>query len=152
MAWVRCGGTPSNTDKLVIYKNGEQFRSLESPGSYTYPGDSVIGATFLSDHISIVSGNNNVSIVGIVVPIDVTDYSAIHIVSRTNLGAVGLTLYVNNSKSTANYLTRTNTGTNNNYHETVLDISSLSGNKYIFVATDQYNMDGDVKEIWLTKV
>lgn len=151
MAWIRAMGAPADDKKLTIYKDGVQYLSMESPGGYTYPGDAVTAASFLSDRISVVNGSNNVCIAGTVLPIDITDYAAVHIISKHNVGAVGLSVYVNDNKTTTGYNTRVNTGTDGTYHETVLNISSFTGNKYIFIATDQYSMNEDVKEIWLSK-
>ena len=151
MAWIRAMGGTSDDNILKIYEDGTQYMSLESPGSYT-AGEPTTPATFLSDHISVVNGSNNVCITGIVIPIDVTDYAAVHVISKHNSGGYGVSVYLNGNKASAGYDTRTTCGTANTYHETVLNITSFSGNKYIFILTDGYNTNDDIKEIWLSKV
>ena len=144
------GGTAK---KVYLYKNGVQNVSFESPGGYYYPGETNTPATFLSDHISIINGANNVVFVGTVAKIDFTDYTAVHVISRRNSGnSTGCSLRTSTSKNVQYYTTRTfitNSGTD--YSEFVLDVSGITGEQYLEIDTNSYSMDVDVKEIWLSK-
>ncbi len=136
-----------------MYKNGVQNVSFESPGGYYYPGETNTPATFLSDHISIANGSNNVVYVGTVAKVDFTDYVAVHVISRRNSGNIGgCRIRTSTSKNMQNWTASAvivNSGTD--YSEFVLDVSGITGLQYIAIETNSYNMDVDVKEIWLSK-
>ena len=99
MAWIRAMGSTTEPGKCVLYKDGTQLVSFESPGSYTAPGETLIPSTFESDRIHIQTTSNTVSVVGTVTNIDVTDYNVLHVIARRNSGSsVGCFAAIGSSK------------------------------------------------------
>lgn len=141
-------GAPAPTGRLDIYKDGTQYLSLDN--NYT-ASDPTTPVTFESDHIAVVNGASNVCICGTTLPIDLTNYAAVHVIYKLNSGDLAPTIYINNAKTTTNYVTRGATGTSNTYVEATLDISAITGDNYVFFATDHFNTNSDIKEIWLTE-
>lgn len=142
-----------DVNKLMIYKDGTQYISLESPGSYFATGETIVPATFTSNKISMVGSNSTSVTVGTVTSIDVTDYVAIHIKCKRNSGLnIGCFLAIGSTKNITNFDARvTCVNATTDLSEYVLDISSLTGNKYVYIAESAYNMDVEITELWLSK-
>ena len=136
-----------------MYKNGEQKVSWESPGSYYATGYTNTPMSFLSDRISAVVGGGSslVCLAGTVAKVDFTNYVALHVKARRNSGTNGGVLRVLNSKNDSDRVAETQILTSgSDYAEYVLNVSSISGEKYIELNVFQ-NMNADISEVWLTK-
>lgn len=154
MAWIRAMGASSN--KFTIYDNGVMV-SLDNPGNYKTNNSSVdsrlINATISSSVITFSPTSGKWYAVGINSAIDLTSYTKLHIVG-TATGTSDITYCVGNSKNiigsdiiaSGTFLYNTDLTPT----EYILDISSITGSKFIYFYTHMSGgAGGTVTKIWL---
>lgn len=146
---------PTPTDnKFYIYNKGQILVPISDKG-YTWSTDAgwtLDDASFESDRIitectkpyglkscAIITENT----------IDLTDYKAIHFVIRGTLADVYSMYYgITQSKSNIDASAHTITSVTSAFMDYTLDISTVSGNYYVWAGTC-YDRAGEISEIWL---
>lgn len=148
------GGTPTPAGRTDLYKDGVSYVSFDNASGYSVTGETMVQSVFGATHISMVNGASDVTVIGTVLPVDLTDIAAVHVVAKRNSGnANGMMVDVGTTKVVENYAARINVATSGDaeYADYVLDVSALTGSHYVYMNSTSYSMDVDVKEIYLTE-
>ena len=117
----------------ILYDAGSWSIAYDNPGSYTYTGVTVQGATINANNVSLDGSSSAVKCIGSTNKIDVTNYSLLKIrAKRSGTGTCELSLRNNKAiNDGANVVAYTIINNSNDYVESVIDVSGLSGKYYL---------------------
>lgn len=132
-----------------LYWYGNASNGLDNTG-YTWGASTREGVTINTNSIGISMPIADVQLIGINSAVDVTSYSKLYVMSNiSSTTGTGFRLNVNASKDLDNSEATATSNATTGINKSELDITALSGNKYVGLSNGQSNYSvGNIVAMW----